>query len=84
MGEMGFAQQQQGHQLQQGSEQTGGGGAGPGGRMSMRGRWGERRSKAPTILARDKAIEKAALVESAERIYLRYLLPGAEREIYLP
>ncbi|RSH90099.1 Bud site selection protein, Revert to axial protein 1 [Saitozyma podzolica] len=85
MGEMGFAQQQQqGHQLHQGSEQTGAVGAGPGGRMSMRGRWGERRSKAPTILARDKAIEKAALVESAERIYLRYLLPGAEREIYLP
>lgn len=73
--------------MQQGSEQTGAAGAagaGPGGRMSMRGRWGERRSKAPTILARDKAIEKAALVESAERIYLRYLLPGAEREIYLP
>lgn len=44
----------------------------------------ERRSKAPTIIQRDRAIEKAALVESAERIYLRYLLPGAEKEIYLP
>jgi hypothetical protein len=50
--------------------------------MSMRGRG--RRSKAPTIIARDRAIEKQALVESAERIFLRYLLPGAEREIYLP
>lgn len=43
-----------------------------------------KRSKAPTIIQRDRAIEKAALVEGAERIYLRYLLPGAEREIYLP
>ncbi|WWD21919.1 hypothetical protein CI109_106407 [Kwoniella shandongensis] len=57
----------------------------PSGRgMSLRGKWTERRSKAPTVIARDRAIEKAALVESAERIYLRYLLPGAEREIYLP
>ena len=52
-------------------------------RMSMKGR-GPRRSLAPTIIARDRAIEKQALVDSAERIYLRYLLPGAEREIYLP
>ncbi|ORY24862.1 putative Bud site selection-related protein [Naematelia encephala] len=43
-----------------------------------------RRSMAPTVIARDRAIEKAALVEGAERIFLRYLLPGAEREIYLP
>ncbi|OCF34028.1 hypothetical protein I316_04374 [Kwoniella heveanensis BCC8398] len=56
----------------------------PSGRMSMRGRWAERKSKAPTVIARDRAIEKSALVEGAERIYLRYLLPGAEREIYLP
>jgi hypothetical protein len=56
-----------------------------GGRMSsMRGRFGTRNSRAPTVLARDRAIEKAALVDSAERIYLRYLLPGGEREIYLP
>lgn len=40
--------------------------------------------RAPTVFARDRAIEKNALVETAERIYLRYLLPGAEREIYLP
>lgn len=52
--------------------------------MSIRDRWADRKSRAPTIIARDRAIEKAALVESAERIYLRYLLPGAEREIYLP
>jgi len=43
-----------------------------------------RRSLAPTIIARDRAIEKQSLVDSAERLYLRYLLPGAEREIYLP
>lgn len=47
-------------------------------------RRGGRKSLAPTIIARDRAIEKQALVDSAERIYLRYLLPGAEREIYLP
>jgi hypothetical protein len=51
--------------------------------MSMS-RRGGRRSLAPTILARDRAIEKQGLIDSAERIYLRYLLPGAEREIYLP
>lgn len=44
----------------------------------------DRPSKAPTIFQRDRAIEKTALVDSAERIYLRYLLPGAEKEIYLP
>ena len=55
------------------------------GRMStMRERWAERKSRAPTIIARDRAIQKQSLVDSAERIYLRYLLPGAEREIYLP
>lgn len=50
-------------------------------------RWSTNRKsaqRAPTVFARDRAIEKHALVESAERIYLRYLLPGAEREIYLP
>ena len=56
--------------------------AGAGSRMSM-GRKG-RKSLAPTIIARDRAIEKQGLVDSAERLYLRYLLPGAEREIYLP
>ncbi|BEJ17097.1 hypothetical protein CspHIS471_0604980 [Cutaneotrichosporon sp. HIS471] len=49
--------------------------------------WGKGRHsqlRAPTIFSRDRAIEKNALAESAERIYLRYLLPGAEHEIYLP
>jgi hypothetical protein len=71
---MSFGQQQQGDRPSDGTTS----------RMSTRGKWSERRSKAPTIIARDRAIEKAALVDSAERIYLRYLLPGAEREIYLP
>lgn len=49
--------------------------------------WGKGRQsqqRAPTIIPRNRAIEKNALAESAERIYLRYLLPGAEHEIYLP
>lgn len=48
--------------------------------------WAKSRNsqRAPTIFSRDRAIEKNALAESAERIYLRYLLPGAEHEIYLP
>lgn len=54
------------------------------GRFSIGHRGDRRTSRAPTIIARDRAIEKHALVESAERIYLRYLLPGAEKEIYLP
>ncbi|WVN88882.1 uncharacterized protein L203_104097 [Cryptococcus depauperatus CBS 7841] len=45
---------------------------------------GRRRSKAPTVIARDRAIEKPALQESAERIFYRYLFDGGEREIYLP
>ncbi|ODN75232.1 hypothetical protein L202_06424 [Cryptococcus amylolentus CBS 6039] len=47
-------------------------------------RSGRRRSKAPTVIARDRAIEKQALQESAERIFYRYLFDGGEREIYLP
>jgi hypothetical protein len=53
------------------------------GGASMR-NWRKSVQRAPTVFARDRAIEKNSLVESAERIYLRYLLPGAEREIYLP
>ena len=53
-------------------------------RMSIRQKWASRGSKAPVVIPRDRAIEKAALVDGAERIYLRYLMPGAEREIYLP
>ncbi|WVW78893.1 hypothetical protein I302_100856 [Kwoniella bestiolae CBS 10118] len=59
----------------------------PSGKMSLRGKFGGGnvpKTKAPTVIARDRAIEKSALVDGAERIYLRYLLPGAEREIYLP
>lgn len=44
----------------------------------------KRKSKAPTVIARDRAIEKNALLESAERIFYRYLFDGGEREIYLP
>lgn len=53
---------------------------------SLRG-WSKSRQSnrpAPTVFSRDRAIEKNALVESADRIYLRYLFPGAEHEIYLP
>ena len=58
-------------------------GSGTHGRQTTSTKW-NRGSRIPTVIQRERAIEKAALVESAERIYLRYLLPGAEREIYLP
>lgn len=44
----------------------------------------KRGSVAPTVIARNAAITKADLVGSAERIYARFLLPGSEKEIYLP
>lgn len=44
----------------------------------------KRASLAPTVIARTSAITKTDLVASAERIYARYLLPGSEKEIYLP
>ncbi|CAO1619034.1 unnamed protein product [Sympodiomycopsis kandeliae] len=44
----------------------------------------KRASLAPTVIARSSAITKTDLVASAERIYARYLLPGSEKEIYLP
>ncbi|UOH80687.1 hypothetical protein LQV05_003343 [Cryptococcus neoformans] len=53
----------------------------PSQQMSLK---GKRKSKAPTVIARDRAIEKNALLESAERIFYRYLFDGGEREIYLP
>lgn len=43
-----------------------------------------RASRAPTIIPRDAAITRTDLIVSAERIYLRYLVPGCEKEIYLP
>ncbi|KDQ16626.1 hypothetical protein BOTBODRAFT_30549 [Botryobasidium botryosum FD-172 SS1] len=44
----------------------------------------KRASRAPTIIPRDAAITRADLVASAERIFARYLLQGAEKEVYLP
>lgn len=44
----------------------------------------KRGSFAPTVLPRTTAITRMDLVASAERIYARYLLPGSEKEIYLP
>lgn len=44
----------------------------------------KRGSIAPTVLSRTTAITRTDLVASAERIYARYLLPGSEKEIYLP
>lgn len=41
-------------------------------------------ARAPTIIPRDGPVTHAALIASAERIYARYLVPGAEKEIYLP
>lgn len=43
-----------------------------------------RASRAPTVIPRDAAITRTDLIASAERIYLRYLVPGCEKEIYLP
>ncbi|GAA6043941.1 hypothetical protein JCM8097_000914 [Rhodosporidiobolus ruineniae] len=36
------------------------------------------------IIQRDTAINRTDLIASAERIYSRYLMPGADKEIYLP
>lgn len=41
-------------------------------------------SKAPTVIPRTSAITKSELLLSAERIYARYLVPGSEKEVYLP
>ena len=35
-------------------------------------------------IPRESAITRTDLIASAERIYTRYLMPGAEKEIYLP
>ncbi|KAG8725995.1 Bud site selection protein, Revert to axial protein 1 [Ceratobasidium sp. 423] len=40
--------------------------------------------RAPTVLPRDAAITRVDLVASAERIFARYLVPGADKEVYLP
>ncbi|SNX82328.1 related to RAX1 - Protein involved in determination of budding patterns [Melanopsichium pennsylvanicum] len=44
----------------------------------------KRGSVAPTVISRSAAITRTDLIASAERIYARYLLPGSEKEIYLP
>ncbi|KAG8761372.1 Bud site selection protein, Revert to axial protein 1 [Serendipita sp. 396] len=55
-----------------------------GGRFGRYSSMAKRLSRAPTILPRDGPVSHAALIASAERIYGRYLVPGAEKEIYLP
>jgi hypothetical protein len=53
--------------------------------LSRYGRYsGKRGSRAPTIIPRDAPITQADLIASAERIFGRYLIPTAEKEIYLP
>ncbi|KAG9118387.1 Bud site selection protein, Revert to axial protein 1 [Ceratobasidium sp. 392] len=44
----------------------------------------KRASRALTVLPRDAAITRADLIASAERIFARYLVPGADKEVYLP
>ncbi|GAA6061378.1 hypothetical protein JCM10212_005832 [Sporobolomyces blumeae] len=39
---------------------------------------------AQPFIPRDAAINRTDLIASAERIYSRYLMPGADKEIYLP
>lgn len=46
---------------------------------------GNRRvSRAPTVIPRNQAITQDDIRESGERIFARYLVTGAEKEIYLP
>ncbi|KAJ9108751.1 hypothetical protein QFC21_000071 [Naganishia friedmannii] len=59
-------------------------GSGRGGTFSGLRSTSRRVSRAPTVISRKQAITQQDLVASGERIYLRYLLPGAEKEIYLP
>ncbi|KAG8762418.1 Bud site selection protein, Revert to axial protein 1, partial [Ceratobasidium sp. 428] len=44
----------------------------------------KRASRALTVVPRDAAITRADLIASAERIFARYLVPGADKEVYLP
>lgn len=63
------------------SKATGGGRRSMGGiASSIRGK----KSSAMPYIPRDSAITRTDLVASAERIFVRYLMPGAEKEIYLP
>lgn len=45
---------------------------------------GNKQSSTTPYIQRDSAITRTDLIASAERIYARYLMPGAEKEIYLP
>ncbi|KAH9449409.1 hypothetical protein MJO28_010529 [Puccinia striiformis f. sp. tritici] len=49
-------------------------------------RQGSTRARTPIqpVIPRSSAITRTDLIASAERIYYRYLLSGAEKEIYLP
>ncbi|GAA5917469.1 hypothetical protein JCM8208_004446, partial [Rhodotorula glutinis] len=40
--------------------------------------------RAQPIIARSAAISRTDLIASAERIFSRYLMPGADKEVYLP
>jgi len=53
--------------------------SGPMRQNSMRGR-----NSIQPVIPRSSAITRTDLIASAERIYYRYLLSGAEKEIYLP
>ncbi|KDN39956.1 regulator of G protein signaling [Tilletiaria anomala UBC 951] len=53
-------------------------------RSERRSMLAKRASLAPTVISRNAAITRTDLIASAERIYARYLLPGSEKEIYLP
>lgn len=41
-------------------------------------------SRAPTVIPRNEAITQEDIRESGERIFARYLVTGAEKEVYLP
>ncbi|GAA6012773.1 hypothetical protein JCM10207_005355 [Rhodosporidiobolus poonsookiae] len=62
-------------------------GGGQGGSSSARRRAGHKRqstAQVQPIIQRDTAINRTDLIASAERIYSRYLMPGADKEVYLP
>lgn len=44
----------------------------------------KRTTQTQPFIPRDAAINRTDLIASAERIYSRYLMPGADKEVYLP
>ncbi|GAA5984637.1 hypothetical protein JCM10908_003435 [Rhodotorula pacifica] len=48
------------------------------------GRRGGNASNTQPFIMRSSAISRTDLIASAERIYTRYLMPGADKEVYLP